>query len=312
MSRPLLSIVIANYNYGRFLEEAIRSVIVQDIGDKVELIICDAASTDNSVEIIKKYANGLPPNTAYDEWALQPPNHQTTKPSNQLVTWWCSESDGGQSAAFNKGFSHSRGRFLTWLNADDVMLPGTLKKFEAAIERHPKCEWFVGGCLWLSKEMRVIQCRRAAPMSRIQLKAGQVVVWGPSSFFTRRMFESVGGVDERFFYTMDSELWHKFAYVLGARYKVMADYAWGLRLHEDAKMSGQNFDESQRDPNHPRWKKIEQEVEWMMVHYRPKHGMTRLKRILSVHYFRAILSRCDTLRFRGLGYADACKGMGLK
>ena len=165
--------------------------------------------------------------------------------------------------------------------------------------------------MWLSKEMRIIQCRRAAPMSHIQLRSGQLVVWGPSSFFTKQMFESVGGVDERFFYTMDSELWHKFAYVQGARYEVMADYAWGLRLHEDAKMSGQNFDESQRDPNHPRWKQIKQEIEWMMVHYRPKRGMTRLKRILSVHYIRAILSRCDTLRFRGLGYADVCKRMGL-
>ena len=71
MTRPLLSIVIANYNYGRFLEDAIKSVIAQEVGDKVELIICDAASTDNSVEIIKKYADGLPPNTPYEEWLVQ-------------------------------------------------------------------------------------------------------------------------------------------------------------------------------------------------------------------------------------------------
>ena len=308
MSRPLLSIVIANYNYGRFLEESIRSVIVQDIGDKVELIICDAASTDNSVEIIKKYANGLPPNVSYSDWINSSKHNSQTPP---LITWWCSEPDGGQSAAFNKGFSHARGRFLTWLNADDVLLPGALKKLERAVKEYPICEWFVGGCLWLSKEMRVMQCRRAAPMSHIQLKAGQLVVWGPSSFFSERMFRAVGGVDERFNYTMDSELWHKFAYVLKAPYKVMTDYAWGLRLHEDAKMSGQNFDPAKRDPGHPRWKQIEKEVEWMMVHYRPKHGMTRLKRILSVHYLRAILSRIDTLRFRGLDYVDACKRMGL-
>ena len=66
--QPLLSIVIANYNYGRFLEEAIQSVVNQDMGDQVELIICDAASTDDSVEIIKKYAYDLPPNTSYYEW----------------------------------------------------------------------------------------------------------------------------------------------------------------------------------------------------------------------------------------------------
>jgi len=61
---PILSIVIANYNYGRFLEDAILSVLRQEVGEVVELIICDAASTDNSVDIIKKYANGLPPNAS--------------------------------------------------------------------------------------------------------------------------------------------------------------------------------------------------------------------------------------------------------
>ena len=67
--RPLVSVVIANYNYGRYLEDAIKSVIVQGVGDEVELIICDAASTDNSVDIIKKYANGLPPNKHRSEWS---------------------------------------------------------------------------------------------------------------------------------------------------------------------------------------------------------------------------------------------------
>ena len=50
MNNPLLSIVIANYNYGHFLEEAIQSVLSQNMGNQIELIICDAASTDNSVD----------------------------------------------------------------------------------------------------------------------------------------------------------------------------------------------------------------------------------------------------------------------
>ena len=71
MEQPLLSIVIANYNYGRFLEDAIESVISQDMGNQIELIICDAASADNSLDVIRKYANGLPPNTPYEEWRSQ-------------------------------------------------------------------------------------------------------------------------------------------------------------------------------------------------------------------------------------------------
>ena len=113
MNRPLLSIVIANYNYGRYLDEAIQSVLNQSCQD-FELIVCDAASNDSSVEIIKKYANGLPPKTSLYDW--EPGNSQLTTKDYRLstkITWWCSEPDGGQSAAFNKGFSHARGRFLT-------------------------------------------------------------------------------------------------------------------------------------------------------------------------------------------------------
>ena len=189
MSQPLLSIVIANYNYGRFLEAALQSVIAQDMGDKVELIICDAASTDNSVEIITKYVNGLPPNTFYYDWINTPSSDFSTHNSSNspLITWWCSEKDGGQSAAFNKGFVHARGKFLTWLNADDVLLPGTLKKLETAVKKHPDCEWFVGGVLWLDKAMKVIKCGRGRKFSEIRYREGWVNTWGPSSFFTKRM-----------------------------------------------------------------------------------------------------------------------------
>ena len=161
--QPLLSIVIANYNYGRFLDEAIRSVIAQDMGDKVELIIVDGGSADNSVEIIKKYANGLPPNISYTDW-INSSNHNSQTPP--LITWWCSEKDGGQSAAFNKGFSHARGRFLTWLNADDVMLPGVIDALKTASERDPWQEWFVGGVYWLDPQMNVIRCASHVAYSR--------------------------------------------------------------------------------------------------------------------------------------------------
>ena len=102
MRTCLLSIVIANYNYGRYLEDAILSVVSQGVGDKVELIVCDGGSTDNSIEVIRKYAD--------------------------KISWWCSEKDGGQSAAFNKGFMHARGKYLSWLNADDVIPKGSLRK----------------------------------------------------------------------------------------------------------------------------------------------------------------------------------------
>ena len=305
----LLSIVIANYNYGRFLEEAIQSVIAQDMGGMLEIIICDAASTDNSVEVIKKYANGLPPNTSYYNWSKNDPSLATNdQPLTSKITWWCSEKDGGQSAAFNKGFSHAKGRFLTWLNADDVMLPGTVKALARAVERWPKCEWLVGGCFWLDPEMRVIKCFRARSFSEIRFRTGQVSSWGPSSFFTKRLFNSVGGVDERCHYTMDGDLWLKFAAIAKVRYKSFINYAWGLRLHENGKMSGHNFTGSgHQSPDHPKWAQIKKEGKLRKEYFVPTAKRTRWNWFRSIRWLAVIASRLDTFKYRGKHYSYAFK-----
>lgn len=285
--RPLLSIVIANYNYGRFLDEAIQSVLSQSCQD-YELIIIDGGSTDNSVEVIKKYADKL--------------------------AYWCSEHDKGQSDAFNKGFARARGRFLTWLNADDVMLPGVIEKLKKASEKHPECEWFVGGCFWLDKTMRILKCGRGRPFSEIRYRSGDVSAWGPSSFFTKRMLDSVGGVDIRYQYSMDSELWLRFAYRLGARYRPFVDYAWGLRLHEDAKMSAHNFatggrphesaDEALR--RSPHYAQMKQEANWMWEWFDRKR-VSFFTHLLSVSYREVLLALFDTWRFGGRHYLEAFK-----
>ena len=72
----LLSIVIVNFNYGRYLADAIRSIVNQ-MTDEVELVIIDGGSTDNSVEVIKSFTDNLPPGTA-----LNDSNIQTFKHSN--------------------------------------------------------------------------------------------------------------------------------------------------------------------------------------------------------------------------------------
>lgn len=317
MNRPLISIVIANYNYGRFLDEAIQSVIAQNMGDNVELIVCDAASTDNSFEIIQKYANGLPPKTSYYDWAHS--NQSIPAHDQQLatkITWWCSEPDGGQSAAFNKGFFHASGRFLTWLNADDVLLPGTLKKLEAAIKKYPNCDWFVGGCFWLDPKMRIINCGRGRPFSRVRYLEGNVSVWGPSSFFTKRLFDTVGGVDERFHFSMDADLWLRFAVKAKARYRSFCNYAWGLRLHPDAKMSGHNFTENgEFDTQHnevekkalsKHRKQREWETSLRLEYFHPKKP-TFLSRIASAHWVSVFAARIDLLRWSGKNYMEYFK-----
>jgi len=97
---PKISIVTSNYNYGHFIEETIRSVLLQGYPN-LEYIIVDGGSTDNSVEIIKKY----------EPW----------------LTYWVSEKDNGQASAINKGFSNASGEIYSWINSDDLLLEAIQK-----------------------------------------------------------------------------------------------------------------------------------------------------------------------------------------
>ncbi|MBD2385331.1 glycosyltransferase family 2 protein [Cylindrospermum sp. FACHB-282] len=96
---PKITIVTPNYNYGQFIEETIRSVLLQGYPN-LEYIIIDGGSTDNSVDIIKKY----------EPW----------------LTYWVSEKDQGQASAINKGIELATGTWFNWLNSDDILLQNSL------------------------------------------------------------------------------------------------------------------------------------------------------------------------------------------
>lgn len=104
MSQLKISIVTPSYNQGAFIEETILSVITQNYAN-YEYIIIDGGSTDNSVEIIKKYES--------------------------KITYWISEKDKGQSDAINKGFSKATGDIFYWINSDDYLMPNVLEKIAA-------------------------------------------------------------------------------------------------------------------------------------------------------------------------------------
>lgn len=214
----LLSIVIANYNYGRFLEEAIQSVLRQcdkdmrlPTGDRIELIIVDGGSTDNSVEIIKKHADCL--------------------------TWWCSEKDRGQSHAFNKGFAHAKGRFLTWLNADDLLLSGTIKALKHASERYPACEWFTGNYLQFRHDTRKIIYAPWGPRTLpkfLQTFNSPLVIFGPTTFFSLSAYLKIGDIDETLQYSMDTDYWLRMK-KNGYRQRRLNHCCWAFRMHNVSK-----------------------------------------------------------------------------
>ena len=295
--KPLFSIVIANYNYGRFLEDAIKSVIAQGMGDKVELIVCDAASTDNSVEIIKKYANGLPPNISYTDW-INSSNHNSQTPP--LITWWCSEKDGGQSAAFNKGFSHAKGRFLTWLNADDVLLPGALAAVAKEIQEHPEDEWFVGSMVKYDAEMKLTQYFRAHRFSTIRAKWVFLSAGGPSSFFTKRLLDAVGGVDESLHLMMDIDLWYKFYRQGNVKYRRTTRPVWGFRVHPESKMSGKEVDTDIERKNRAIQKSREERMKmWSRYSLNTASFKSKIATVISLSIIDKLVDIWVTWRYKG-------------
>ena len=210
MRNPLLSLVIANYNYGRFLGLAIQSVVEQEDFDKCELIVVDGGSTDDSVEIIKDYAD--------------------------KISWWVSEKDKGQSDAFNKGFAHARGKYLTWLNADDIMPSECLQKIVRELERHPDCEWFTGNLYRFDECGHVIECTWGPNYLPKWLQScGQpVAVYGPSTIFTKELFDRVGGMKLYQNFMMDTDLWMRFI-VAGVKQRRINCFCWAFRMHEESK-----------------------------------------------------------------------------
>lgn len=111
---PKISIVTPSYNQGEFIEATIDSILSQNYPN-LEYIIIDGGSTDNSVEIIKKY--------------------------EKYLYFWCSETDKGQYDAINKGFSHSTGEIMAYLSSDDMYYPWTFKTVGSIFSDLPEVEW---------------------------------------------------------------------------------------------------------------------------------------------------------------------------
>ena len=251
--KPLLSIVIANYNYGRFLEEAIQSVITQEGFDQCELIVVDGGSTDNSVEIVKKYAD--------------------------KIAWWVSERDKGQSDAFNKGFSHAHGHYLTWLNADDLFVKGALAKVLKTMRAHLDCQWFTANCFRFTEDGQICEVHWGPNwIPRIlQTRSSPIGVFGPTSFFSKELFTRMGGFDVDLQYTMDTDLWVKFI-TAGVKFCRVKCFCWAFRMHvgsKTAEFSGRRLPDGTRA-------KIDAEVSRIMR--RSGYRMSRINRILQLSF----------------------------
>lgn len=181
-SYPRITVVTPNFNQGRFLEGCIQSVLSQNYPN-LEYIIIDGGSTDNGLDIVKKYG--------------------------QEITYWVSERDNGQADAINKGLKYATGEIFNWLNSDDRLTPGALFRCADAYNENPFAAGWVGGCSRVREEGSIDEIIFPNGLDRENI--GQnwngKQFYQPSCFLSTKRVKEVGGVDPSLYISLDLDLW---------------------------------------------------------------------------------------------------------
>lgn len=180
---PTLSVVVVSFNQASYLEEALRSLLLQEY-PHLEVFVADGGSHDGSVEIIRRY----------EPW----------------LAGWFSEPDRGQSDALNKGFKKVNGEICNWLCSDDLLLPGSLHEVGEFFRDHSTVDVLAGGGRFQydaapnkSHDVSINESLFASLPARNP-------VCQPSCFFRSRVLQAAGPIREGLHFVMDMELWCRF------------------------------------------------------------------------------------------------------
>jgi glycosyltransferase involved in cell wall biosynthesis len=185
---PKISLVTVSFNQGHYLEQTILSVLKQEYPN-LEYIIIDGGSTDNSVEIIKKYADRL--------------------------AYWVSEKDSGQSEAINKGRARCTGEIFNWLCSDDYLEDGALLKIGEAFKDSSAPDIVFGKVREFNDEGTRNEIKMGTRLEPTVCKSiVRTFITQPVTFWKRSMFNQIG-LDDRMHWFMDYEMWVKYLFTYG-------------------------------------------------------------------------------------------------
>lgn len=211
---PKISIVTPSLNQGKFLEDTIQSVLSQGYPN-LEYIIMDGGSTDESIEIIKRYEN--------------------------QISHWESKKDKGQTDAINRGMARASGDVVNWLNSDDILFPNSLfevaAKFTSTDSRSKKAV-FCGDAQHIDEKGNVIKFLPIRFLDENQkiLPSAPPYSGGiqASWFLTHDAWLFLGGVNLTLNYTMDTDLYYR-CQTNGFPFFPISKALAAYRVHQDTK-----------------------------------------------------------------------------
>jgi glycosyltransferase involved in cell wall biosynthesis len=204
-SLPKVTIVTPSFNQASYLEQTMRSVLEQGYPN-LEYIVVDGGSTDDSIDIIRRYEKQL--------------------------TWWVSEPDHGQAEAINKGLDRATGEIVAWLNSDDTYLPGAIIGAVRSFESDPTLGLVYGDVLAVDATDHKLNTLRYQNWGLEGLLCFRII-GQPAVFMRRRIQESAGRLDETYHYLLDHQLWLRIANIAQTRY---VPQLWAsARFHPAAK-----------------------------------------------------------------------------
>jgi glycosyltransferase involved in cell wall biosynthesis len=175
---PRITIITPSYNQGTYLEETIRSILLQNYPN-LEFLVMDGGSNDESLKIIKKYA----------PW----------------INYWVSEKDGGQSDAINKGLEKATGDVVNWINSDDFLAKDALFHIGKAFLDNPGIDFVCGKAEIFGADI----AREILNVSPINDELANLYSFPHpqmSSFYRLALVRSLGGIDSSFRFSMDYDL----------------------------------------------------------------------------------------------------------
>lgn len=225
-NKVVTTVVTPSYNQGRFIEETIKSVISQEGDFFIEYLVMDGGSTDETVEILKRYETLI----KEGKWPVR---------CRGIEYRWVSEKDNGQADAVNKGFRLARGEILGWLNSDDTYLPGAVGKAVEYLSEHDDVDMVYGEGYHTMEDGTVKEQYSTKPFD-IKKLADNCFICQPTVFLRRRVVDEVGLLDTGLHFCMDYDYWIR----IGKRLKVgfLPEHLATSRMYAENKTMSQRLD----------------------------------------------------------------------